>query len=249
MIKNSLSLLVCFFLYSALAGAQSDEILRKKIRFNGISWEFSAGTNTSHIKLKTHPGINDGVSLNPGVAAGFQFAAMPSYELSGSFSLRSGLSFGLRHHRYDQYLPISAEYSEKLSMIGIPAQLNYSFGYPDIKFNIIGGLLLNFIARTNLEYSMMTVPGFQQAGDIPISFDRKRFMPELTLGSGARIKAGEYLLGFELMYYSGLTRYSRFDPSRTIYIYQDLEQVIEFYSPGYLTHGVLLNLIIHKWKD
>jgi hypothetical protein len=192
--------------------------------------------------------MDSGVRLESSASPGFQLSFMPLIPLSRSFSLRTGISLGRRYHDYIQKEPWNAEYREKMTLPGIPVHVLYAFGYPDIGFHVLSGFNLNFLARTELEYSVLAVPSLRQEGSVNISFDRIRFLPEFRIGAGLKLKAGSYYIGIDLVWSAGLRTYSRFDPSRTVYLYNDLEPVIEYYSPAYRSSGVLLNLTFQKWK-
>ena len=241
---------VLIFLLANLWGlqAQGDEIRKIGIGLNRLNWEFSAGIHSSKPVITSNPGIDQGATFTERSSAGFQAAFTPVFNIGKDFSARTGLSISARKHMYVQESPWVAEYTEKITMAGIPAYMQYSFGYTDIRFHLLGGFQLNIPLVTTLDYSIQSIPGFEQAGSVPISFDRKRLVPEIQFGGGVKFYAGGYYLGIELLYYVGLSTYSRFDPSRTVFLYSDLEPVIEFYSPEFRTHGIQLNLSILKWK-
>jgi hypothetical protein len=124
--------------------------------------------------------------------------------------------------------------------------LQFDFGYSDIRFHLFSGLQLDYLIKNELSYSTYAIPWYHQEGVINISFDRKRLSPEFQLGAGMRYQISKMYIGVDLIYYIGISHQSRFNPSRTIHIYQDLESPFSYYSPRYRNHGIMINLVFQK---
>lgn len=242
-------LLVVFAgLSSGISYSQSTDITRRVLHLKNTEWEFSTGLILINTRIGYYPGMESGVYLKPRPAEGFQLSAMPVYRFNDSFGLRTGISLEVRNHRYLQAQPWEAGYREKMTLAGIPLHIIATFGYPDLRFRFFSGFRLNIPLGTELDYSVLSVPGFRQEGNENISFDRIRFLPDFQIGGGVKLKTGAYFLGVNVSWFIGLRSAGRFDPARIIYLYNDLEPVIEFYSPAYRSQGFMLNLTIQKWK-
>ncbi len=179
-------------------------------------------------------------------APGFQFFLAPVYRINRPLAIRSGLSLYVRNNRFEQAYPWSAEYTEKSTSIGMPVLLQYSFGYSDIRVHLISGFHTHCLIRNNLQYSALAIPGYRQEGSVKISFDRRHLVVDLQLGIGLRYQVSRMYIGADLVLYVGLRNQNRFDPPRTIQLYQDGQPAVPYYSTGHWMHGIMINLVIRK---
>jgi hypothetical protein len=229
--------------------SQGSEIVRHGIRFEKLDWEFVGGFSFCNNIITALPEDQSYTNFQSESSGGFQFGVHPIFRISRPITLRSGLLFSKREYQFNQKIPWDANYTEKAILLGIPAHFIYTFGYSDVKFNLFSGLQLNYSIKNTLEYSALAVPGYWQEGSINNSFDRKRFIMDFQIGAGLRFQVSKIYIGLDLCYYLEMMNHSRFNTPRTLYIYQDLEPTIPYYSPRFWGHGIMFNLVLQKRRS
>ena len=244
-IKFRISLLLILTVAFLPASGQSPETpLTGLLDWENLSWEFTLG-----------PGLNRGYVIvantvlekedyryvfSPGMQAGVH----PAYRLNRKFSIRSGFVSGLRSLSYS--ISGEDEFRESMVFAGWPLYGQYHAGAAGMDFRGFAGCQLNMLIRHRLHYDVQPIPNYRREGTVNLGFDRSRLTAEFHLGLGMRVQVSRFFIGADLVYFAGITNQNRYAEPRTIRIYQSDNRPFVIPGAAFRSHGLMLNLVLHR---
>ncbi|MBL7112569.1 MAG: PorT family protein [Bacteroidales bacterium] len=170
--------------------------------------------------------------------------------MSGKISLFADVQFVSSSAKYliesGNYLD---EFKEDLNQLSIPIGVLYQLGAGGVKYYPMAGLVLNYLMYSDLSYLYHPYPtesAYTRNGGFDITFDRNRIHFDALAGFGFQYQVKGFFLGLELSYRYGLRNYIDTNDMQPMQIYSGSSIPFKYQSPGFRTHGIMVNLMIQK---
>jgi len=255
--RNRLIYCVMMFFYiSSRATAQdgplpAEELIIPKLKIPpGAAISLKIGTNIYTPIITDNPeevySTSPTAELSPGLNAGIGVEV----ELTNKISLFADFQYIQSSARYlIRSGDFTDEFIEDFKQISLPFGLLYNLGSGGIKYYPLAGICLDYLIKSKLDYAYHPYPeesGYTDYGETDITFDRNRLHLDMQIGFGFQYQVKRVFLGLEIAYRHGLINYIDTDQMQPMQIYYHTSPPFEFQSPGFRTHGIMVNLIIKK---
>ena len=141
------------------------------------------------------------------------------------------------------------EFTEHLNQFSLPIGAQYHLGTGGVKYYPIAGIAMNYLMYSDFSYTYHPYPtesSFTRNGGFDITFERNRIHFDAMVGFGFQYQVKGYFLGLEFTYRHGLRNYIDTNDMQPMQIYHGSSLPFKYQSPGFRTHGIMVNLTVKK---